>query len=93
MLTTHDMMTTKKATAVAGIDGDDTQMNDITPATTPTTATKKEGKEESRRRFEVELEFVQCLASPSYLNCMLTRNQYNSQEHSNLFTDTFTFSP
>lgn len=26
--------------------------------------------DDEARRFEVELEFVQCLASPSYLNCM-----------------------
>lgn len=25
--------------------------------------------DDEARRFEVELEFVQCLASPSYLNC------------------------
>lgn len=27
------------------------------------------GTEEARTRFQVELEFVQCLANPHYLNC------------------------
>lgn len=36
----------------------------VTPTPTPTGETSAE-----RERFEVELEFVQCLASPTYLNC------------------------
>ena len=30
-----------------------------------------EDPEEARRRFILELEFVQCLANPEYLNCKL----------------------
>lgn len=29
-----------------------------------------ETEEQTRLRFQVELEFVQCLANPNYLNCM-----------------------
>jgi len=28
-----------------------------------------ETEEQTRLRFQVELEFVQCLANPNYLNC------------------------
>ena len=28
-----------------------------------------ETEEENKRRFEIELEFVQCLSNPHYLNC------------------------
>lgn len=30
-----------------------------------------ETEEQIRLRFQVELEFVQCLANPNYLNCKL----------------------
>jgi len=33
-----------------------------------------ETEEQTRLRFQVELEFVQCLANPNYLNCKLTFN-------------------
>ncbi|TNN14110.1 Mediator of RNA polymerase II transcription subunit 31 isoform 2 [Schistosoma japonicum] len=33
---------------------------------------KNFGLDESRNRFQIELEFVQCLANPNYLNCLLT---------------------
>ena len=31
----------------------------------------KETEEQQRLRFQIELEFVQCLANPNYLNCGL----------------------
>lgn len=33
-----------------------------------------ETDDQQRLRFQVELEFVQCLANPNYLNCMLDNN-------------------
>lgn len=29
-----------------------------------------ESEEQQRLRWQIELEFVQCLANPNYLNCM-----------------------
>lgn len=42
------------------------------PPQPPKQTFEKPNTEEEKRRFEVELEFVQCLANPSYLNCMCT---------------------
>lgn len=35
-----------------------------------------ETEEQTRLRFQVELEFVQCLANPNYLNCKLLFKKY-----------------
>lgn len=35
-----------------------------------------ETDDQQRLRFQVELEFVQCLANPNYLNCTLDNEQY-----------------
>lgn len=54
----------------------DSGTNDKKVATAaPCTKEKGDESDEAHRRFEVELEFVQCLASPSYLH-FLAQNEY-----------------
>uniref|UniRef100_A0A3B4C9V0 Mediator of RNA polymerase II transcription subunit 31 n=1 Tax=Pygocentrus nattereri TaxID=42514 RepID=A0A3B4C9V0_PYGNA len=40
-----------------------------------------ETEEQARNRFQSELEFVQCLANPNYLNCKLSRKCLLQYEH------------
>ena len=37
-----------------------------------------ETDEQSRQRFQTEVEFVQCLANPNYLNCKLSKQHFSS---------------
>uniref|UniRef100_A0A672JRL7 Mediator of RNA polymerase II transcription subunit 31 n=1 Tax=Sinocyclocheilus grahami TaxID=75366 RepID=A0A672JRL7_SINGR len=36
-----------------------------------------ETEEQARHRFQLELEFVQCLANPNYLNCKINKIECN----------------
>lgn len=40
---------------------------------------KMASKEDERKRFEVELEFVQCLSNPHYLNFLAQRGYFEDQ--------------
>lgn len=54
---------------------DDTLMDlsakESTPAMCDSQLVPMESQEEEQTRFQVELEFVQCLANPRYLHCLL----------------------
>lgn len=41
-----------------------------------------ESEEQQRLRFQVELEFVQCLANPNYLHCKCYIRKKNGQRNS-----------
>ena len=46
-------------------------------------AAYEESEAQSRQRFEVELEFVQCLANPKYLEFLAQRRVFHEQEFVN----------
>lgn len=44
-----------------------------------------ETEEQNRIRFQVELEFVQCLANPNYIHCKLNKSTFISYCYLTIF--------